>query len=140
MRCTICAHEKRAEIDQALINGLSIRDIAEQFDLSQSAVHRHSTNHIKELLATSKAVESLRADHLIEQLSYLQNETLALLDDAKTSGDTRAALQAIREARSNLELKSRLCGELEDRLNIRSENSKIEVVYVNDWRSNYTGG
>ncbi|HER8900604.1 TPA: hypothetical protein VMX41_001797 [Streptococcus pyogenes] len=43
-KCTVCAHEARAEIDVLLAEGASVRKVAAQFGLTKSAVDRHRTN------------------------------------------------------------------------------------------------
>lgn len=39
--CTVCTHPKKSEIDGALMEGVSGREVARQFGLSKSAVGRH---------------------------------------------------------------------------------------------------
>jgi len=109
--CTICGHVDRVAIDQALINKASLRNIAERFGLSTTALHRHKSDHLPAALTQAKAAgEIMRADDLLGQIQDLQKKTLAIL---ARSQDDRIALVAIREARSNLELLGRLLGELQ---------------------------
>jgi hypothetical protein len=44
-RCTICDHPTRDAIDQALIAGQALRDIAGHYHLSKSALARHKESH-----------------------------------------------------------------------------------------------
>ena len=44
-RCTICAHSNRDMIDQALVAGQALRDIASHYHLSKSALARHKDSH-----------------------------------------------------------------------------------------------
>jgi hypothetical protein len=114
--CSACAHEKRAEIDRALLGGASLRDVAGQFGLSKSAVARHKDEHIPETLAKSKqAQEAARADDLLAQVKALQAKTVQTLLKAEKDGDGRLVLAAVREARGNLELLAKLLGELDER-------------------------
>ena len=39
--CTVCRHAKRWDIEKAIIDGESLRDIARHFRLSKDAVARH---------------------------------------------------------------------------------------------------
>ena len=113
--CTVCRHPDRAAIDEALVAGAAYRDIAGQFQLSPSSVHRHSSEHIPATLSqAAEAVEVARADDLLSQVRSLQARALAILAKAEEAGDLRTALGAIREARGNLELLARLLGELDD--------------------------
>jgi len=43
--CSVCEHEARPEIDKALASGGSIREVAGHWQLSRSAVERHSKAH-----------------------------------------------------------------------------------------------
>jgi hypothetical protein len=44
-RCTICAHPHHDAIDQALVAGQALRDIASHYHLSKSAVAHHKESH-----------------------------------------------------------------------------------------------
>jgi hypothetical protein len=44
-RCTICDHPSREAIDQALVAGQALRDIAGHYHLSKSALARHKESH-----------------------------------------------------------------------------------------------
>jgi hypothetical protein len=44
-RCTICDHPTRDAIDQALVAGQALRDIAGHYHLSKSALARHKESH-----------------------------------------------------------------------------------------------
>ena len=46
--CTICRHTHRAAIDGALVAGYSFRDIAAQYGISKTALHRHWQLHLVE--------------------------------------------------------------------------------------------
>lgn len=45
-RCTVCIDSRRAEIEEALKAGATLREVAVQPGLSASAIHRHSRNHL----------------------------------------------------------------------------------------------
>src|SRR5437762_13598456 len=46
LRCTICNHPARPQIDLAIATGLSKRAVAERFGLSRDAVWRHAQAHL----------------------------------------------------------------------------------------------
>jgi hypothetical protein len=52
MRCTICQHERRAQIEMGLVFGTSARILANRFQCSPDAIQRHSQRH---LTATQRA-------------------------------------------------------------------------------------
>jgi hypothetical protein len=51
-RCTICDHTARETIDQELVAGQALRDIAGQYHLSKSALARHKDHHPPPALIT----------------------------------------------------------------------------------------
>src|SRR5215217_4455888 len=115
-RCTVCDHSERHSIDEALVNGAPYRSVAKQFELSESSVYRHKTEHLPaQLLRARGAEEAARADDLLEQVRNLQVHTLDILERAEKAGDLRTALAAISQARGNLELLGKLAGELDER-------------------------
>jgi hypothetical protein len=117
MTCSICNHDKRNDIDAAIINGVAQRAIADSFRVSPSAVGRHKA-HIKELIESN---EDLQADKLAQEIKELQKITIDILEDAMAIKDKRSSLQAIREARSNIELIAKLSGAIDERIKVEME-------------------
>ena len=127
MKCSICSHPKRPEIDQALALGqASIRAIARQFGATKDSLARHRAHIPAGLLKAKEAAEVAEADSLLERVKSLcsrcenllsQAETIlggALqLGDAETGmGAIRTAVAAARELRGQFELLGALTGEL----------------------------
>jgi len=110
--CSICTHENREAIDEALIAGQSYRKIAERFGVSPAALSRHLRRHLVALLAGRSEVE---ADNLLEQVADLQRQAQAIKDKAEAAGDLKTALQGIRELVRIVELLAKLRGELDER-------------------------
>jgi hypothetical protein len=44
--CSVCMHPARMTIDDRLQAGHSLRDIAGQYTLTKSGLHRHKASHI----------------------------------------------------------------------------------------------
>lgn len=140
-RCTICDHPEREAIDQALVNNVSYRLIASQNNVSYKAIERHKKSHIPKLLAKAQeiqssqatiiaeamkekeAIETSKADNLLQQVKELIIKTDGIYDRAEKAGDLRAALGAIRESRGNLELLGKLIGELQDGVTVNIYNN-----------------
>ena len=59
--CSICKSEAKEAVDQALVAGTSLRDIAGQYGLSKSALDRHHKNDIPATLV--KAAEDRELAH-----------------------------------------------------------------------------
>jgi len=112
--CATCEHPEREAIDRALVGGASNRLLASLYGVSEAAVRRHKANHLPARLVVAQAAEEVaQADGLLEQVRDLQGRALAILAKAEAAGDLRAALGAIREARSNLELIGEVTRELD---------------------------
>src|SRR5829696_3044742 len=95
-RCTVCDHPERHTIDELLVSAAPYRSVAKRFELSESAVYRHKTEHIPAHLSKAKeAKEAARAGDLLDQVRDLQVHALDILDFAEKAGDLRTALAAI---------------------------------------------
>ena len=134
-RCTVCDHPERHVIDEVLVTGAPYRTVAKRFELSESAVYRHKTEHLPAHLLKAKEAEELaRADDLLDQVRNLQTHSLNILERAEETGDLRTALAAISQARGNLELLGKLAGELDERpvvnLNVSAEWLELRAVIV----------
>lgn len=143
--CRVCSHPDREAIDQAILNGKSLRDIARTFRIGsymdEPGDERHKPDHkivarhvdqcMGEAYRAAKADEveaSGRAmidrlghlDEVIdEQMERLRAGTVLYDGDAPklhpdgspvTAYDEAGIARSVREARRNLELRSRLAG------------------------------
>lgn len=100
--CSICDHEKTADITKAVAAGGSDRSVSSRFGVTKSAVHRHRNNCMR---APRRAQESptapsvndtngsLRFDTLTR--AKLVSETLARYEDAKKKNDDKTAVQLL---------------------------------------------
>jgi hypothetical protein len=73
-----------------------------------------------------KAEEVARAGRILANVQQLQEKAVEILAHAESERDWRTALQAIREARSCLELLGRLAGELQD-------SPTVNVLLLPQW-------
>ncbi len=107
--CTVCSHPMREHIEEDLLRGEPLRNIAEQYALSVTALHRHKQSHLPELLLRAREEEEAElADSLYEQVEALQRRTLCILERAEREGDLKTALLAVRELRGILALAHRI--------------------------------
>lgn len=112
--CTICRHEKRSEIDEALLAGAAYRTIASRFAASPAAVFRHGKDHLpKALVRAKEAAEDVQAETLFERLRSLNRDTAEILREARGSQNHALALQAIGRIEKQIELEARLLGEMD---------------------------
>lgn len=113
--CTICRHEKREEIDQALLEGTPFRNIAKRYGTSTTALFRHRKTDIPTALMKAKEVKEVRnADTLLERLKSLSNEAREILTEARKSKNHTIALNAIGRVEKLMELEAKLLGQLND--------------------------
>ena len=119
--CPVCEHEDLEEINAALASNEWIRNIADRWSVSKTALMRHRNEHLpvsaieaKEAEEAEEAEEDAPADELLDQVRDLQKHTLAILGEAEVAEELSAALRAIREAKGNLERSVKLLGELDE--------------------------
>ena len=129
--CPICDHEDLDEINAALASNERIRTIAERWSVRKTALMRHRNEHLpysaieakeaeaKEAEAkeaeTKEAEENALGDDLLDQVRDLQERALATLEEAEEAEELNAALRAIREVKSDLELMTDPLNELDER-------------------------
>lgn len=117
-KCTICIHEQREAIEADLLKGGSYRDVAKQWQVSYSALHRHSQTCIPRAVAAAKQQgESLSAaagDDLLSKVAELESKAKNIGKQAEDKGDLKTALAAIRELTRIIELQARLAGEIKE--------------------------
>jgi hypothetical protein len=121
--CSVCRHDKREEIDRALLAQVPFRHVAACFSISATAAFRHSKSHIPAALMKAKqAADEVKADTLFDRLREINREARAILEEARGAGskDNDLALKAIARIEKQLELEARLLGELD-------ESTKIAV-------------
>jgi len=117
-KCSICGHEKVEEINRLLLEGVSLRDIAGQYSISKTALHRHKKHIPATLAKAQEAREVAKADSLLDQVAELRDKALSILAKAEQAGDLRTALQGVREAKGCLELLAKLQGELQEQTTV----------------------
>jgi hypothetical protein len=128
--CTICSHDESHAINVALVSREPYRTIADRYGVSQSALKRHSAEHIPELLAKSKeAVESAEADDLLAELEAIKADVARLKDKAEDEGDLRTALTGCDKALKALEFQAKVSQIIDERpqINLNLSAEWLEV-------------
>ena len=126
--CTVCTNDKLDEINRALCDPNTVLGrVASQYGLGRESLRRHKASHLPAHLAQAQAAQEVaQADDLLAQVRGLQARTLAILGKAESADDLRVALQAIGEARRNLELLGKLAGELQ-------QEGTVNIVVNAEW-------
>jgi len=119
-KCSTCQHVKRAEIDRRLAAGEPNNQIAKDYQISPSSLHRHRANCLG--LASSNAImkETARGTAAVACLPSkedLNRSYFGLLDQideivaqAKAEGSLKIALSGLNSIRQTLDSLSRLSG------------------------------
>jgi len=111
--CKVCSHVERTEIDLALVNGQSYRDIEKRFAVSRSSLLRHRKNDIsKSLVLAKQADDQVEATSLFGRMKEINQETLEILLEARNTENHVICLKAIARVESQIELEARLLGQL----------------------------
>src|SRR5215468_2156285 len=124
LRCTICNHPARPQIDLAIATGLSKRAVAERFGVSRDAVWRHAQAHLSAEMRAALATKLLQREGdtrrmlleegagVSEALKAIRSPLFRLLLAAVDTGDTKAAAALSGRLHENLALNAKLTGEL----------------------------
>lgn len=126
-RCTICIHPERAAIDRQLLSSVTLRSIAQRFDVSEYALIRHRENHLGELV--DQAAETLTEELVMnvwEEINRLKEEAARLQAEAEEQRDLKTALQALAEYRRVVELVCRLEGQVD-------QGARVNVLVSPEW-------
>ena len=119
-KCSTCQHVKRAEIDRRLAAGEPNNQIAKDYQISPSSLHRHRANCLG--LASSNAImkETARGTAAVaclpskEDLNRSYFDLLDRIDEivaqAKAKGSLQIALSGLNSIRQTLDSLSRLSG------------------------------
>ena len=120
--CTTCQHLKRPEIDRRLAAGEPAAQIARDYELSPSSLHRHRVNCLK--LGSSNEIkkEAARGDAAVallpskEELSRAYLELRDRIDrivaQAEREGSLPLALKGLNSVRHTLDSLGRLAGHI----------------------------
>src|ERR1700694_219363 len=126
-KCSICVHDNRGEIEQALLCGDSYRIIAQRFAVSRDAVVRHRRHLPAALAHAHEAKDIIQGDRLVGQLHDLRSEANRLKEKAEDAGDYRTALAAVRELCRIVELIAKMTGELDSHTETKILNVTLDA-------------
>jgi len=141
-KCTVCAHERRHQIDIGLVHQVAARVLAERFGLSKDSIHRHAANHLTPamraaILAARKPSEidldALRADESEGLLAGLVGQRARLLvkaDFAAELGDVKGSVAAENAILANYTLVGKLLGQLTQTIDVRHTNLLVSPDYL----------
>jgi hypothetical protein len=113
--CTVCHHPSLAQIDQALMNGMSLRPLAALYGLSPSALSRH-TKHLRRALANQRqSDQEARFNAFLDELDLLKTRLDRLFRKSEDDRSLHISLGCIQETLKIITLRARLSHILEGR-------------------------
>ena len=142
--CSTCQHLKRPEIDRRLAAGEPAAQIARDYEVSPSSLHRHRANCLK--LGSSNAIkkEAARgsaAAALLPSKEELSGDYLALRDhidqivaQAEREGSLPLAIKGLNSVRHTLDSLARLAGHIGGpQVNVAiQDNVNVNVAQIAD--------
>jgi hypothetical protein len=127
--CTICLHPDRAAIDRALVSGTSFRDLAGQWSVTKSALHRHKTQHLPGHLVKAQEEESIgQAIDVVRQLKAINAACLEILQTSRAEKKHSISLKAVDRIERQISLQAKLLGELQE------TGPTVNVLVAPEWR------
>jgi hypothetical protein len=141
LRCTICNHPARPQIDLAIATGLSKRAIAQRFSVSPDAVWRHGQSHLTPGMRAALATKLLQRDGdmrcilldegagVVEALKAIRSPLFGLFLVAVNAGDSRAAAALSGRLHESLALSAKLTGELTPQAGVSITNVLLSPDY-----------
>jgi transposase-like protein len=121
--CKTCQHLKRPEIDRRLAGGEPVAQVARDYDLNPSSLHRHKTNCLKlgssnkikkEAARGSAAVALLPSkENLGGAYADLQRRIDEIVTQAQQQGSLNVAISGLNSIRQTLDSLARLAGHLQ---------------------------
>jgi len=101
--CLACSSPERRAIDNALVAGEPLRNIAKRVSISPAGLLRHKNHVANTIVRASEKREERLGDSLLDEMRRVQRKAWELLARAESEGDHRGAIVALREVRECLE-------------------------------------
>jgi hypothetical protein len=139
--CNTCQHIRGREIDRRLANGEPVAQVARDYELSVSSVHRHrvnclglgSSNEIKKEAAKGHAALALlpSKENLSEAYAGLLRRVDEIVTQAQQQGSLSVAISGLNSLRQTIDSLARLAGHLQPagtQVNVSVQNNTVTVT------------
>lgn len=135
--CQCCEHKNRAEIDKALVGGISKASLSRRFFVSEASLMNHERAHLsRQLLKSTEIMERANASVLLDELDTCMQKAKGILAKAEKDSKPNLQLSALREIRQSIEFLSKLAvslAELQQKREQAGQNgSIIEMPTITD--------
>jgi hypothetical protein len=142
-KCSTCQHVKRAEVDRRLAAGEPANQIARDYQLNPSSLHRHRVNCLrlassnaimKEVARGTAAVTCLPSkDDLNRAYFELRARIDQIVSQAEQQGSLAVAISGLNSIRHTLDSLSRLAGYDRPQVNVAVQtNVTLDLSRVAD--------
>jgi hypothetical protein len=145
--CNTCQHLKRPEIDRRLAAGEPVAQVARDYDLTVSSVHRHrvnclelgSSNEIKKEAARGSAAVTLlpSKETLTDAYADLRAKIDEIVAQAQQQGSLNIAISGLNSIRQTLDSLARLAGHLQPastQVNVAVQNNvNVGAMQIAEW-------
>jgi len=131
-KCSICTHPMSNDINEALLmSTYSLRDIAEQFGVSKSALQRHKEEHIPmNLIHAKEAKEICNAEIILKKLIHLGTDAARITKLAEDSNELKTALSGIREQSRIIEILAKMGDQIQpSKIDLTVNNLALLKIY-----------
>jgi hypothetical protein len=140
--CQVCAHEKRHQIDLGLICGVPRPTLAARFSVSVDSLARHAKAHVTASQAAAimtavqpsqidlEALTRSESEGLLSSLVTMRARLATIAQQAMEDGLPQVAIRAESATLANLELVSRLLGQLVNRSTIEHVHVSLQPEYL----------
>jgi len=109
MKCKICSHPNKLQLEKQYIQGIAVAKIARENGLSENSTRNHMQNHIsRQMMTSSKTQQVVASMELLTDIEELVNRTKTILAHAEDKKQYGLALGAIREVRGSYELLAKI--------------------------------
>ena len=122
-QCTSCQHLRRPEIDRRLAGGEPVAQVARDYEINLSSLHRHKTNCLnlassnqikKEVARGSAALTLLPSKETLSGAYFeLQHRIDQIVAQAQQQGSLKVAISGLNSVRQTLDSLARLAGHLQ---------------------------
>ena len=137
--CQICAHNRREEIERAILSGQSLSAIAALFRVSPDALQRHKQSHLPDKLAKAQEAKTvLEADGLLREIAELREKLRRGLAEAEQAGSGAGIIAFAKEYRNTLETYFNIADRIAERAAESPEGQgiRLEIEHIGGvwWR------
>ena len=99
--CTVCFHSDSAKINAELASGVGVATISSQTSISESALRRHTTNHLGHLLIRDGGMsDTTTTTDLIDRLQLALDDVDRVRASALATGRGELVLKAAAQTRA----------------------------------------